>query len=351
MVSVEKPIVSVVMPIFSHSKNQLVTAIYSILNQTYENLELIIVDGRSDNLNSDIISSIKDSRIRYYKIKGYVNCLNFGIEHAKGKYIARMDSDDISLPTRIEEQVCFMENNPEISLCSGILEFFGDATFAKYSEYTNDVNDLFYMIKNWQFAHTAMMFRKSLNIQYEHIKPAEDCLLFRKLLLAGYKFAIIDKVLLKSYQTKTSIMARHPKLMDYYLSKINLYALFKYYNIHLSFLDEIVTKKNFSKEEIIEFLIALQTIREDVRTQEIEILDLAYPYFRYMLSKTKRIAFLLKTKSYYQTYLSQYLTRCIKRFIKNVFSLTNEYKNGIRKPENKRKVISILSIRIKFKPF
>lgn len=115
------PKVSVVMPIFKHSEEMLTSAIYSILDQTFSDFELIIIDGSSDENNFNIISKINDKRIRYFKIKGYINSLNFGIEQARGEYIARMDSDDISLPQRLEEQVNFLDNNLDVSLCSTLL--------------------------------------------------------------------------------------------------------------------------------------------------------------------------------------------------------------------------------------
>lgn len=166
------PKISVVMPIFKHSKEKLTSAIYSILNQTFKDFEFIITDGSSDDKNFNIISKIKDERIKYFKLKGYVNCLNFGIKQAKGKYIARMDSDDISYPTRFEEQVNFLDNNPEIALCSVLVEYCG-RTKHQISDYENDVN-LFNLIKNQKFNHVAMMFRKEINVQYPNKKPIED---------------------------------------------------------------------------------------------------------------------------------------------------------------------------------
>ena len=83
------------MPIFIHKEWQLTAAIKSILNQTYENIEFIIVDGSSTSKNYDIIKRFNDSRIFYYQTKGYINCLNLGLAKSKGEYIARMDSDDI----------------------------------------------------------------------------------------------------------------------------------------------------------------------------------------------------------------------------------------------------------------
>ena len=351
MPSLNNPIVSVVMPIYNHSEKQLTTAIHSILNQTFHDLELIVVDGKSGNKNTDIISSISDPRIKYYKTKGYINCLNFGIEQSKGKYIARMDSDDISHPARIEEQVRFLDKNPEISLCSCLVEYFGDYTSSKFSEHTNDINNLIDLIKQQQFVHTAMMFRKHINIHYDNLKPLEDCLLFRRLLLDSHKFAIIDKVLMKSYHSNNSIMARRPKLMAYYISKINIFALTKYYNYNLSFADEIFSKKRFSKDEIIDFLKLLCSIKNNLKQHDLDINKIAHPYFLHIIQKSKHKCFLLKSKSFYQTFFRLYLNIFYKKFIKNIirsiFSIRNEYYDDIKTKENKQKVLCILGLKFK----
>ena len=347
--SLSNPTVSVVMPIFTHTPEQLTTAIYSILNQTFSDLELIIVDGRLNNANYDIISAINDSRIKYFKIKGYVNCLDFGISQAKGKYIARMDSDDISFPNRIAEQVKFLDENPDISLCSCLLEFFNDERFLGYSTHTIEVNSLFNFIKKCEFAHTAMMFRKNINLRYENFKPLEDCLLFRNLLLSGYKFAIIDKVLLKSYQAGHSLMARYPKYNNYLHSKIDVYALAKYYDFNLSFADVIMSKKSFSEAEIIEFLNFVSFIEKDLKKNGINASFITEAYFSYMVSKVKHRAFLLKNKLFYQTFFKLYLDNIVNSIIKNIFSVTNEYNLGIRTKENKQKILRIFGLKIKLK--
>ena len=98
-----RPIVSVVMPVFNHPARRLRRAVESILNQTYSDFELIVVDGGLTDANSRVIGEFDDPRIVFRKAKGYINCLNLGLKTAKGVYIARMDSDDVSLPQRLEE--------------------------------------------------------------------------------------------------------------------------------------------------------------------------------------------------------------------------------------------------------
>lgn len=327
------------MPIYNHTEEQLRAAIESILTQTYSDFEFIIVDGSIDDKNSEIISSIKDERIRYFRVIGYINCLNYGIQQAKGKYLARMDSDDISLPTRLEEQVKFLNKNPEVSLCSCLAEYFGKLKKFRFSQHKKEIN-LINLIKKEEFVHTAMMFRKELNLQYEHIKPLEDCLLFRKLLLEGKKFEIIDKVLFKSYKSGHSLMARHPELMRRFRSKMNTYALTKYYNSHLSFEEEIFTKKKYSKAEIHEFLDFIKQNEQKIKTDGLKIHNLFAPYFYSMLSHCKGFNPLFSPECL-QMFI---IPDLVKKTTQKIFRIKNEYRNT-----RKSKIITVLGLTFRLK--
>ena len=106
--------ISVVMSVYN-SEKYIIEAIESVLSQTFNDFEFIIVnDGSTDNSLS-LIKSINDPRIKIIdqENKGLSKALNIGINIAKGKYIARLDADDIALPTRFEKQYKFLENNPE----------------------------------------------------------------------------------------------------------------------------------------------------------------------------------------------------------------------------------------------
>lgn len=109
---------SVLMPVYNASLF-LKQAIESILNQTYKDFEFIIInDGSTDN-SLEIIKSFNDSRIKIInneKNLGIIKSRNIGLESAGGKYIANMDSDDISLPTRFEKQISYFEKHPDTVL-------------------------------------------------------------------------------------------------------------------------------------------------------------------------------------------------------------------------------------------
>lgn len=115
-----KPLISVVIPAYNVGPF-IEEAIRSIMNQTYENLEIIVVDDASTDNTYHILQELAsiDSRIKLFRNaqnKRIVETLNFGIEHVTGPYIVRMDGDDVSLPTKIEVQHQFLLDNPDIDL-------------------------------------------------------------------------------------------------------------------------------------------------------------------------------------------------------------------------------------------
>ena len=112
-------LISVVMPVYNRAP-LVGEAIESILGQTYEHLELIIVDDDSTDQSVVVIQQYRDPRIRLIRLpknRGPSVARNIGNEAARGTYIAVMDSDDIALPQRLEKQLAFMEAHPEVGLC------------------------------------------------------------------------------------------------------------------------------------------------------------------------------------------------------------------------------------------
>ena len=119
----DKPLVSVIMGVYNQWDEKILReAVSSILNQSYDNLEFIIWDDGSCDEAAKIVQDLKqlDERIvvmRRLENKGLAFSLNECILHAKGKYIARMDADDVSLRTRLEKQVDFLEEHAEYAWC------------------------------------------------------------------------------------------------------------------------------------------------------------------------------------------------------------------------------------------
>ena len=175
-----EPLVSVVMPVYNSAK-YLREAIESILDQTYTNFEFFIFNDGSADESHQIITSYQDPRIRYHSYatnSGYVTHLNKGIELAQGKYIARMDSDDVSLPTRFAEQVAFLEANPTYGVCGSSFTFIGDATHSRILP-VEDEEIKVKLIASCVISHPSVMIRRQLLIDNqlayeESVAPAED---------------------------------------------------------------------------------------------------------------------------------------------------------------------------------
>ncbi len=118
------PLVSVTMPVYNAEK-YIKQAIDSILNQTYTNFELVIVNDGSTDRSKEIILSYLDNRILYIENEsniGIAKTRNKCIQHASGKYIAVLDNDDIALPLRLEKQVEFLESDSSYGLCGCFYE-------------------------------------------------------------------------------------------------------------------------------------------------------------------------------------------------------------------------------------
>ena len=96
----------------------LTSAVESILAQTFENFEFVIVDDGSEDESADYLDSLTDVRVKVFheKNRGTAGASNFGLKHCRRKYVARMDADDISIASRLEKQYAFLEANPQVSL-------------------------------------------------------------------------------------------------------------------------------------------------------------------------------------------------------------------------------------------
>lgn len=198
------PLVSVVMPVYK-AEMYLKEAIESILKQTYTNFEFLIFnDGSTDN-SLKIIESYSelDKRIvlAYQgENKGYVHHLNEAIKIANGKYIVRMDADDIAHPERIEKQVKFLEKNSEYVLCGSRVQCIGNSNEIVTLPIEDEEIRLKMLYIN-PFAHPSVTIRKSVLIEnklfYNEIAmPAEDYDLWTKIIAKG-KVHNLPEILLK----------------------------------------------------------------------------------------------------------------------------------------------------------
>ena len=155
------------MPVYNGSK-YLDDAIKSILNQTFQNLEFVIIDDGSTDDSLNIIKSYNDNRIRLIENKenqGQSKTLNKGINLARGTYIARVDQDDISRSDRLEKQLEFMEKNSDIDVCGSWVELMGKQSDVLNLE-TRSEEIKISLLTNQNLAHPAVVIRKSTLIKH-----------------------------------------------------------------------------------------------------------------------------------------------------------------------------------------
>lgn len=197
------PEISVIMPVYNAEK-YLAEAVDSILCQTYTDWELIIIDDGSTDESDTIIRSYSDSRIRYYRNdgnQGLITTLNKGISLCSGKYIARMDADDISMPERFQLQKDFLDSHPDCALCGSDAEVINEyeSITGKILNLRSDdylqVNLLFSV----PFVHPSVMLRAEIlkeNLFDERYKHAEDYELWCRI-ADQYRLANLPSYLLK----------------------------------------------------------------------------------------------------------------------------------------------------------
>lgn len=167
-----KPTVSVIMPVHRDDDFTKI-AIESMLNQKFQDLEILLITP--DNLNS-LTSIGKHPRIRILKTPTNWNLsqkLNFGIEMSHGKYLARMDSDDISYVDRIAKQVIYMDNHPNIDILGTGIRFIGNLSGSESLKNTvtllpgEDRELLIHMLNKNPFFHPTVMFRADSLLCYD----------------------------------------------------------------------------------------------------------------------------------------------------------------------------------------
>lgn len=176
--------------------------IKSVLNQSFYYYEFLIIDDGSTDQTVDIIKTFHDPRIRLIRTKHhYIQSLNYGISEARGKYIVRIDSDDIMYKDRIAFQLNIMNKNEDIQLCSSWVRFFysnnKEALFAPFSGWIR--NPLHKLALNNYIVHSSVMLRKSFltnnNLKYQNIPYAEDYNLWFEMLKCGANFYMTPTIL------------------------------------------------------------------------------------------------------------------------------------------------------------
>jgi glycosyltransferase involved in cell wall biosynthesis len=225
------PLISVLMPVHN-GELHLEESIKSIIHQTYKNFEFIIINDCSTDNTPGILNhySHKDKRINVLNNdvnKGITKSLNEGICFATGKYIARMDVDDISAKNRFEVQVKFLENNPDIAVCGSHVITAKTGYNEKCIPYTsNDIKaTLFFMNA---LIHPSAMMRSSViidenNFYNEKYRVAQDyelwCRLSEKHKIINLKEDLLEY---RWHKSNVSILKRMEQMNNHFHVKIQM---------------------------------------------------------------------------------------------------------------------------------
>ncbi|EKO3617653.1 glycosyltransferase [Vibrio metschnikovii] len=207
------PKVSVILPVYNAEKF-IFDAIESILNQTFSDFELIVINDGSTDRSLNIIKRLvlTDSRVKVInrENKGLVFTLNEAISLANGEYIARMDADDICHKERLYKQVEFLDNNPDVDILGTWARvFYEDKTLGYIRHPVNHNKMLVRLIFSVCFCHPSVMFRKKIipnNGELYNLDKnnCEDYALWVNL-MNQYKYANLPEVLLDYRYIESSI--------------------------------------------------------------------------------------------------------------------------------------------------
>lgn len=214
--------ISVIMSVYNETANEIKKSIESILNQTYQNLELIIISDNPQNeeIETAVLNHAKnDKRIIYYKNGnniGLALTLNRALDYAKGEYIARMDADDISVPNRLEKQLSYLKNNPDYGVVGtnkinidendNILSYGRDLP-ASFEETRKSLQYISMVV------HPSVMFKKShiLSVgKYRNFPAAQDLDLWLRLIANNVKIGFINEYLIQYRNSTKNISGGSP---------------------------------------------------------------------------------------------------------------------------------------------
>lgn len=218
-----QPKLSVVMSVYNGERH-IEAAIKSVLAQTYQNFEFIIIDDASTDQTPEILRDLEDPRIRLHRNRtnlGLTKSLNKGISYAKGTYIARMDADDISLPHRFDAQVTFLENNAGHALVgSSYYQIDDDGQIVSLVEVTSRSSAIQKALKKQNcFAHGSVMMRKGAFIDVggydEDFEFSQDYDLWIRI-GEKYKLGNIEEPLYCWRSSATGISSVKKEKQDFY---------------------------------------------------------------------------------------------------------------------------------------
>jgi glycosyltransferase involved in cell wall biosynthesis len=202
--SVSFPAISVILPVYN-ADNYVAEAVESILAQTFSDYELLLIDDGSTDGSLAILQryAARDDRIVLIsrENRGLVASLNEGIALARGKWLARMDADDIALPRRFERQIAWL-NQTHADICGSWVQTFGARSVMWRYPVSHEASEV-QLLFDVPVAHPVVMAHRDVfrSLKYDsRFAQVEDYDIWQRAWAAGFKFANIDEALLR-YRT------------------------------------------------------------------------------------------------------------------------------------------------------
>nr|WP_262915791.1 glycosyltransferase [Chryseobacterium taklimakanense] len=316
--------VSIIMSVYNAEKF-LALAIESILHQTYTGFEFIIIEDCSTDNTGKILDQYakNDLRIKVIKkernkgMQGFIRNLNLGLSVAKGKYIARMDADDIAEPDRLHKQFDFLEKNPQYSLVGTQLTLVNETGHVIGEKLAHIENDQIYrnMVKSIQLFHPSIMFRNDPQIYYrEKMLYCEDYDLYLRLISEKKKLANLPDKLLK-YRILDQSISRSKNML---VRKMFLEKCFQFHSER-----QAMGNDSYEEFEVNDFLNVLEPeVKTNVHTLKLGL----------------SVALKYNLRNDYHTLLN--------KLLKNKEKVELKYKLFGRLPQNCFKYYSFLKLRL-----
>lgn len=261
-----KPKISVLVPVYN-SEKYLKACIESVLAQTMDDFELILLNDASTDGSEAVIKNFSDPRIRYFcneKNLGISGSRNHLLSLARGEYLVILDNDDLALPQRFAKQSAYLDAHPEVAMLGSWGELFSSAQAKTFKEKIKKLitnlgwvwcqppfPDMMETLRGNTVMHSSMMLRRQMMEQHHILynadyTPAEDYDLLRQFLAAGLKVVNLQEVLFK-------------------------------YHLHGG---------NFSLQQKGKMQKADAMVKADLR-QALGLSDFRYPYWKTMLKKLR----------------------------------------------------------------
>lgn len=215
----EKEFVSVILAVFNE-EDMIDKCVESVLRQSYENFELIVIDDCSTDRTYELVKKFSDDRIRLFRNRsnlGLTRSLNIGIEHSVGNYIARIDADDRYMPKKLEKQLCCFKNDQRLRLVVTGYHFLDmENRLCRIKLPPASRDDVLGNLGGGKtpFLHSSVMWRRPKDrsdFYNDDFKQGQDSELWARLLREGDLYVVEAPLVVAARNRRESIVGRrHP---------------------------------------------------------------------------------------------------------------------------------------------